>query len=71
MHSDYAQLVSRSKRYQGVINAPNAEQAAVAIQKAGYATDPHYSQKLTQIIQQLTRSLEQEATVQYDLSELF
>ncbi|VFS53993.1 flagellar assembly peptidoglycan hydrolase FlgJ [Moellerella wisconsensis] len=69
--SDYAQLVSRSKRYQGVINAPNAEQAAVAIQKAGYATDPHYSQKLTQIIQQLTRSLEQEATVQYDLSELF
>lgn len=48
--SDYARLVGSNKRYADVVQAPNAEIAARRIQKAGYATDPAYADKLIAIM---------------------
>ncbi|MBR7745393.1 flagellar assembly peptidoglycan hydrolase FlgJ [Undibacterium baiyunense] len=50
---DYAKLIRDNPRYQSVIqNGGDASQFAHALQKAGYATDPQYAQKLTKVIQQ-------------------
>ena len=50
---DYAKLIRDNPRYQSVLqNGGDASQFAHALQKAGYATDPHYAQKLTKVIQQ-------------------
>lgn len=48
--TDYAKLVGNSKRYADVREAPTAELAARRIQKAGYATDPAYAEKLISIM---------------------
>mgnify|MGYP006359681803 FL=1 len=48
--SDYARLMSQNPRYRGVINARSGEAAAVAIQQAGYATDPEYANKLISVM---------------------
>lgn len=48
--ADYAKLVGGSKRYADVVQAPTAEAAARRIQKAGYATDPAYADKLISIM---------------------
>lgn len=48
--ADYAKLVGGSKRYAEVLEAPSAEAAAKRIQKAGYATDPAYADKLISIM---------------------
>ncbi len=48
--ADYAKLVGNSKRYADVVGAPSAEVAARRIQKAGYATDPAYADKLISIM---------------------
>jgi len=48
--ADYAKLVGNSKRYAEVLEAPTAELAARRIQKAGYATDPAYAEKLISIM---------------------
>lgn len=48
--TDYARLVGNSKRYAEVVEAPTAEVAAQRIQKAGYATDPAYADKLISIM---------------------
>lgn len=48
--ADYAKLVGNSKRYADVVGAPTAEVAARRIQKAGYATDPAYADKLISIM---------------------
>lgn len=48
--TDYAKLVGTSKRYADVAQAPTAEVAARRIQKAGYATDPAYADKLISIM---------------------
>lgn len=48
--ADYARLISKTERYSEVMTAPNAEAAAVRIQKAGYATDPAYADKLISIM---------------------
>lgn len=48
--ADYARLVGNSKRYADVVQAPTAEVAARRIQKAGYATDPAYADKLISIM---------------------
>lgn len=48
--ADYAKLVGTSKRYAEVLDAPTAEIAARRIQKAGYATDPAYADKLISIM---------------------
>ncbi|WP_412030897.1 flagellar assembly peptidoglycan hydrolase FlgJ [Halomonas sp. ML-15] len=51
--TDYAQLIGDNPRYAGVVEAPNAEQAARALQQGGYATDPAYADKLVSIMNTL------------------
>lgn len=48
--ADYARLISRSPRYQSVLEARDAVDAAYRIQAAGYATDPRYADKLVAIM---------------------
>ncbi len=48
---DYAQLMKNSPRYAQVLaNANTAHGFAHGLQKAGYATDPDYADKLTRVI---------------------
>lgn len=54
---DYARLLSTSPRYAAVRHAATPQQAAIELQKAGYATDPKYAEKLIMIMQQLTRTV--------------
>jgi flagellar protein FlgJ len=59
--ADYAKLMKESPRYAGVV-AKSADASAFAhgLQKAGYATDPAYGEKLTRVINttlRLQRSL--------------
>ncbi|SDL72559.1 flagellar protein FlgJ [Franzmannia pantelleriensis] len=51
--TDYARLIGDNPRYSGVVEAPNAEQAARALQQGGYATDPAYADKLVSIMNTL------------------
>ena len=44
--TDYARLIGDNPRYAKVVDAPSAEHAARALQRAGYATDPAYANKL-------------------------
>jgi flagellar protein FlgJ len=47
---DYVALVKHNPRYrQALSNSTNAKDYADALQKAGYATDPEYSEKISQI----------------------
>lgn len=59
--ADYARLMSDSPRYQRVMaSAGSATGFAQGLQKAGYATDPAYADKLTRVINttlRLQRSL--------------
>jgi flagellar protein FlgJ len=57
--ADYARLMRDSPRYQAVRQADSAREFADGLQRAGYATDPRYADKLTRIINttlQLQRS---------------
>lgn len=60
-YRDHARLIGRSPRYAAVVaEGGSAEGFAQNLQKAGYATDPDYARKLTQVINrtvQLARSL--------------
>jgi flagellar protein FlgJ len=48
---DHARLLTQSARYsQTVAQADNAQSFAKGLQKAGYATDPSYADKLTKVI---------------------
>ena len=48
---DYAQLMKDNPRYAGVVTAGNNAQGfAQGLQRAGYATDPAYADKLTRVI---------------------
>lgn len=48
---DYAKLITTNPRYEKVLaNATDASHFAQGLQRAGYATDPMYAAKLTQII---------------------
>lgn len=48
---DYAKLLSNNPRYEKVLaNASDVHGFAQGLQSAGYATDPHYASKLTNII---------------------
>ena len=48
---DYARLMTNSERYaQVVANADSAQGFAQGLQRAGYATDPAYADKLTRVI---------------------
>ena len=59
--ADYARLMKTSPRYREVVaNAGNAQQFAQGLQRAGYATDPAYADKLGRVINttlRLQRSL--------------
>ena len=49
--ADYAKLMKENPRYERVIaNAGNAKTFAYSLQRAGYATDPAYADKLTKVI---------------------
>jgi flagellar protein FlgJ len=49
--ADYAKLMKDSPRYQNVVAAgSDAKGFAQGLQKAGYATDPAYAQKLARVI---------------------
>ena len=48
---DYAKLLSENPRYASVLEQGNSVQGfARALQNSGYATDPKYAEKLTQVI---------------------
>lgn len=47
---DYARLLSNSSRYSEVLGQTSPAGFAGSLQKAGYATDPMYADKLTRII---------------------
>jgi len=50
---DYAKLLASNPRYEKVLaSGGDASQFAQGLQRAGYATDPHYASKLTRIIKQ-------------------
>jgi flagellar protein FlgJ len=49
--SDFAQLLEHSPRYRGAVAAGGNAQAYVDhISQAGYATDPQYANKLTEVL---------------------
>jgi flagellar protein FlgJ len=50
--TDWAQLMTRSSRYAGVLKAASAADFARGLGEAGYATDPRYSEKLERTINQ-------------------
>jgi len=47
---DYAKLLSDNPRYAAVIGQDGAQGFAQALQQSGYATDPHYADKLVKVI---------------------
>jgi flagellar protein FlgJ len=48
---DYSNMLSNNPRYAGVLKQGDSAQGfANALQKAGYATDPHYGEKLSKVI---------------------
>ncbi|EPC04541.1 hypothetical protein L861_04250 [Litchfieldella anticariensis FP35 = DSM 16096] len=51
--TDYARLIGDNPRYAEVVTAPDAKQAAQALQRGGYATDPAYADKLVAIMDML------------------
>ncbi len=48
--TDYAKFITRNPRYAGVLATDDPAAAAHGLQKAGYATDPQYGQKLVRIM---------------------
>ncbi|WP_315710347.1 flagellar assembly peptidoglycan hydrolase FlgJ [Brenneria uluponensis] len=70
--SDYISLLTNNSRYKEVVNANTAEDAAYALQRAGYATDPRYGDKLVQIIGQIKNTTQKAAKAYtHDISGLF
>jgi flagellar protein FlgJ len=54
---DYASMLKSNPRYAGVLNSSHGQGAAgfaAGMQRAGYATDPHYARKLMSIMQQMS-----------------
>lgn len=52
---DFAKLMQNNPRYQGVMsNLHNPDSYAQAMQKAGYATDPNYANKLASVINKVS-----------------
>ena len=59
---DYIQLLQNNKRYQQALTkTENPEEFIQSLHKAGYATDPNYTDKILSIYQggELTKALEQ------------
>ena len=60
--ADYARLIKDSPRYAGVVaQGSSAAGFAQGLQKAGYATDPAYAEKLTRVINTTLRLQRQAA----------
>lgn len=53
---DYVNFIQTNNRYQNV--SENPQQYPQALQQAGYATDPHYAEKIENIMQRLSRGSE-------------
>jgi peptidoglycan hydrolase FlgJ len=54
---DFANLMQNNPRYESVLaNMHSVKDYAQAMQKAGYATDPHYASKLASVIQKVSAS---------------
>ncbi|PTB18037.1 flagellar assembly peptidoglycan hydrolase FlgJ [Trinickia symbiotica] len=52
--TDYAKMLRNNPRYASVVNnSHDAASFARGMQRAGYATDPHYARKLISIMQQM------------------
>ena len=51
--TDYARFITRNPRYADVLATDDPAQAAHGLQRAGYATDPQYGNKLVRIMQQI------------------
>ncbi|HSH47732.1 MAG TPA: flagellar assembly peptidoglycan hydrolase FlgJ [Halomonas sp.] len=51
--TDYARLIGDSPRYAAVSAAASASEAAHALQRAGYATDPAYADKLIAVMRSM------------------
>ena len=49
--TDYARFMTRNPRYANVLATANPTEAAHGLQRAGYATDPQYANKLVRIMQ--------------------
>lgn len=49
--TDYARFMTRNPRYANVLATDDPAEAAHGLQRAGYATDPQYGQKLVRIMQ--------------------
>ncbi|HET7837208.1 MAG TPA: flagellar assembly peptidoglycan hydrolase FlgJ [Variovorax sp.] len=49
--TDYARFMTRNPRYANVLATGDPTEAAHGLQRAGYATDPQYGQKLVRIMQ--------------------
>jgi len=47
---DYASLMQGNRRYSAVLKQSNSAGFAQGLQRAGYATDPRYAEKLTRIL---------------------
>lgn len=70
--NDYVSLLTKNSRYKAVLQANTPEEGAHALQRAGYATDPQYGNKLVQIIGQIKQSAQQAVKAYtHDLSRLF
>lgn len=54
--SDYVRMLTHNPRYAAVVSADTPEQAAHALQRAGYATDPNYASKLVHLIGQIKQT---------------
>lgn len=52
---DYARFISDNPRYREVMNTQDAAAFAYGLQRAGYATDPAYGDKLVRVIGQVTQ----------------
>ena len=56
--ADHANLLSSSRRYAAVLNSGDDIAAyATALQRGGYATDPHYARKLVAVADTVDRVL--------------
>jgi len=51
---DYARLLANNPRYEPVLRARSAPEAARQLQAAGYATDPAYADKLIKLIKHMS-----------------
>lgn len=52
--TDYARFITRNPRYADVLSTDDPAQAAHGLQRAGYATDPQYGNKLVRIMQKFS-----------------